>query len=68
VTRDSELAALAGRFPGWEAWKGVSGLWYARRREVPAHAPGEYQTVIVSGEDVEDLADAIDRAERLSEG
>ena len=25
------LAALRGRFPGWEAWRGVSGLLYARR-------------------------------------
>ena len=26
------LAALRGQFPGWEAWHGVSGLLYARRR------------------------------------
>jgi hypothetical protein len=25
------LAALRGRFPGWQAWRGVSGLLYARR-------------------------------------
>ena len=26
------LAALRGQFPGWEAWRGVSGLLYVRRR------------------------------------
>ncbi len=26
------LAVLRGQFPGWEAWHGVSGLLYARRR------------------------------------
>jgi len=25
------LAALRGQFPGWEAWRGVSGLLYVRR-------------------------------------
>jgi hypothetical protein len=26
------LTALRGQFPGWEAWRGISGLLYARRR------------------------------------
>lgn len=26
------LATLRGQFPGWEAWRGVSGLLYVRRR------------------------------------
>ena len=26
------LTALRGQFPGWEAWRGVSGLLYVRRR------------------------------------
>src|SRR5205807_10297584 len=26
------LAVLRGHFPGWEAWRGVSGLLYVRRR------------------------------------
>jgi hypothetical protein len=26
------LAVLRGQFPHWEAWRGVSGLLYARRR------------------------------------
>jgi len=26
------LAAIRGRFPGWECWRGVSGLLYGRRR------------------------------------
>ena len=25
-------AVLRGQFPGWEAWRGVSGLLYVRRR------------------------------------
>ena len=33
---DSQLQQLYGRFPGWECWKGVSGLFYARwRRSTP---------------------------------
>jgi hypothetical protein len=27
------LAVLRGRFPAWEAWRGVSGLLYVRRRK-----------------------------------
>lgn len=30
MSRENELARLTGRFPHWEAWRGVSGLWYAR--------------------------------------
>jgi hypothetical protein len=60
VSRDSELAAVARRFPAWECWKGVSGLWYARLRGHPRDEP-------VTGESPEDLGDSIDRAERLSE-
>jgi hypothetical protein len=26
------LAVLRGQFPGWETWRGVSGLLYVRRR------------------------------------
>jgi hypothetical protein len=26
------LTVLRGQFPGWEAWRGVSGLLYVRRR------------------------------------
>jgi hypothetical protein len=58
MTRESELSALAGRFPGWEAWRGVSGLWYARLRGTDDEP--------VSGEDPTDLADQIERAERLA--
>lgn len=54
---ESELAALTERFPLWEAWQGVSGLWYARRRRT--------QDEPVRGEDATDLADQIARAEAL---
>jgi hypothetical protein len=30
------LWALYGQFPAWEAWQGISGLFYARRRK---HSP-----------------------------
>lgn len=56
---ESELAALARQFPGWEAWKGVSGLWYARRRGTREQP--------VQGEDTQDLADQITRAEAFRE-
>ena len=59
MTRESELAKLAGKYPLWEAWKGVSGLFYARRRGTTDD--------LVSGEDITDLADQIDRAQRLAE-
>jgi hypothetical protein len=43
-------------FPGWEAWRAVSGLVYARRLDtVPP--------VVVRGEDAVDLRDQIIRAE-----
>ena len=59
MTGEPELAALVRRFPRWEAWKGVSGLWYARwLRSSPP--------VVVRGEDLTDLADQIRRAEALS--
>jgi hypothetical protein len=59
MTRESELSALAGRFPRWETWKGVSGLWYARLRGTSDDP--------VRGESVEDLGDQVERAERLAE-
>jgi hypothetical protein len=59
VTRESELSALAGRFPRWEAWRGMSGLWHARLRDTTDQP--------VTGESVTDLADQIERAERLQQ-
>jgi hypothetical protein len=36
MTTAAELAALRaevrGQFPGWECWRGLSGLLYVRRR------------------------------------
>jgi hypothetical protein len=58
MSRESELAALARQFPRWEAWKGVSGLCYARLlRSSPP--------IVVRGEDATDVADQIKRAEAL---
>jgi hypothetical protein len=51
------LAALRGRFPGWQAWRGVSGLLYARRlRTSPP--------VIVRATTADDLAAKITEHER----
>jgi hypothetical protein len=46
------LWALAGQFPDWEAWQGVSGLFYARRRK---HSP----PVVLSAGTVQALAGLI---------
>jgi hypothetical protein len=59
VSRESERAALAERFPQWETWQsGHTGIWYARRRGTSDRP--------VSGEDVTDLADMIERAQRIA--
>lgn len=44
--------------PGWHAWRGTNGLWYAQLRNDP-------QTPAVRGEDRTDLRDEIRRAEAL---
>lgn len=46
----------AGEFPGWQAWRGTSGLVYARKLD--ATPP-----VVVRGEDADDLRNEIIRAE-----
>jgi hypothetical protein len=51
------LATLRGRFPGWQAWRGVSGLLYARR--VRTSPP-----VIVRAITADDLAAKITEHER----
>jgi hypothetical protein len=51
------LTELRGRFPGWQAWRGVSGLLYARRlRTSPP--------VIVRAATAADLAARITEHER----
>jgi hypothetical protein len=55
-TGTDPLAGLRGRFPGWEAWRGVSGLFYARRLRtsppviVRAATPGDLATKITEQE------------------
>jgi hypothetical protein len=58
MTRETELSALAGKYPLWEAWRGISGLFYARLRGTDDEP--------VSGEDPTDLGDQIERAQRLA--
>lgn len=28
--RDRQIMAIAGQFPGWEAWQSLDGQWHAR--------------------------------------
>lgn len=42
---------MRATFPGWEVWKGICGLWYARPLSTPP--------VVVRGEDLTDLRDQI---------
>jgi hypothetical protein len=56
-TGTDPLAVLRGKFPGWQAWRGVSGLLYARRlRTSPP--------VIVRAATADDLAAKITKYER----
>ena len=49
----------AAEFPGWTAWRAVSGLLHARKA-------GTDPPLIVSGEDAVDLRDQILRAQARS--
>jgi hypothetical protein len=57
---DPEIRGLAGKHPGWVAWRSVSGLLHAK---LVAD-----DSVQVRGEDAVDLADQIRRAEALQLG
>ena len=48
------VESIEREFPGWHAWKGVSGLWYAQVK----HASPQ---ILVRGEDPVDLRDSIVR-------
>jgi hypothetical protein len=50
----------AAEFPGWTAWRAVSGLLYARKT-------GSKPPLTVRGEDAVDLRDQIIRAEARAE-
>ena len=51
-TAEPTLDEVRATFPGWDVWKGISGLWYAQRRQ--SNPP-----VNVRGEDLTDLCDQI---------
>lgn len=58
MTRNSDepsLDDLARAFPRWEAWRGISQLYYARLR-------GSSPPIVVRGEDPLDLECEIRRA------
>jgi hypothetical protein len=48
------LADVQREFPGWECWRGTSGLYYARRCTRPRN-----HSYDVQGEDPLDLRDMI---------
>ena len=53
--RDPELSEIARQHPGWELWRAFGGLYHGRL--------AADHTVKVTGEDRQDLADMIRRAE-----
>jgi len=57
---DPTLADVGARFPRWEVWRGIDGLFHARIK-------GATPPVLVRGESPDDLADQIIRWERLHE-
>jgi hypothetical protein len=56
------LAEVQAEFASWEAWRGISGRYHARR---VGQSPED--TVMVEGEDPLDLRDSIIRWIRLNE-
>jgi len=47
-----ELARLLRKYPHWQAWRGVSGIWYARR---PKSSP----PIVLRGETPGELASLV---------
>jgi len=56
------LADVQREFAGWEAWRGISGRYYARRAGKPRANRAQ-----VEGEDPRDLRDSIIRWLGLNE-
>ena len=56
------LADVQRQYPRWRCWRGVSGVFYARRADAP-----QADNALVEGEDPLDLRDQINRAQALSE-
>lgn len=56
------LADVQREFPGWECWRGVSGLYYARMPGRPRRHKAD-----AVGEDPRDLRDMIKRAQSREE-
>jgi hypothetical protein len=52
MTGEPAIADIPRTFPHWEAWKGISGLLYARRRMTSP-------PVVLRAEDARDLIDQI---------
>lgn len=54
MTEPATAEDIAAEFPGWNAWRGVNQLWYARL--VMSSPP-----VVLHGQDLVDLRDQIIR-------
>jgi hypothetical protein len=52
MTGEPSITDIPHCFPGWEAWRGISGLLYARRRMTSP-------PVVLRAEDTQDLIDQI---------
>jgi hypothetical protein len=61
MSQRSPLAELYGKLPqGWEAWTGIGGLLYARRRN-------SSPAIVVRSATAEDLAAKVEQAEKESQ-
>jgi hypothetical protein len=56
------LTDVEREFPGWECWRGTSGLYYARLAGRPRRHKADAQ-----GEDPRDLRDQIIRARSIND-
>jgi len=50
--RDRQIRAIAGQFPGWEAWQSQDGQWHAR-------IVGATPPVMVHGESADEVREKI---------
>lgn len=58
TVEEPNLADVGARYPRWETWCGIDGLFHARIK-------GATPPVLVRGESPQDLADQISRWEGL---
>jgi hypothetical protein len=59
------LADVQATYPAWRCWRGISGLYHARRTDAQPSDPQDETSV--TGEDPLDLRDQIRRAQSLTD-